>query len=120
MRLRFIGLAEAHKSIVRKLRYLGWRGPVRRTICRLVGQSLRTPKLAHVILDLLEAKSSDGCRDAGEALLDHRGGDANCIEKMRGAITVKNTDAHLRHNLGQSKLECMQQILFAFFSIEAA
>jgi hypothetical protein len=39
---------------------------------------------------------------------------------MRSAVAVQHADAHLRHHLGQAQFKRVQQVLFAFFRIQAA
>src|SRR6185369_3165695 len=99
VRLCFIGFAEADEAVVGKFAKGGCRKLGGALVGRIFDDGVGAPELADVVFDFSETDATDGRRNAGEALVNDVLRDADGVEEVSAAITVDDTDAHLRHHL---------------------
>ncbi len=75
------------------------------------------PGLANLALDLGESDSRQRSGSIGEATVDDARVQSENVELTGAAIAVHNRDSHLRHHLGQPRIESLEHLLLCDFGI---
>src|SRR5262249_71616 len=78
------------------------------------------PLIASRLLQLSEPYTAKRSRSTKETLLDHLSVQPDRVKEMRPPIPAHYRTAHLRHDLRQSGIEGVQQVLFALLGVDRA
>jgi hypothetical protein len=81
---------------------------------------LACPRGANGSFDLWESASSQRRWSSGEAAFDHCRVESENVKQLRRSITVEHGDSHLRHHLGQARLQGLEHPGFTIFPGQCA